>query len=157
MLNGSVYAPPPIEVAVGIDEPQIRAVLSLWADWAEEEGIETYDERRLAMSLARRIHDGVWMPVVAWAGEFPVGMVEVMVLEDPFSGDITAYGDHAYLAEGYRGQGAFDALVQGAIFIAEVLGATVQILPVGTKTRFLMPLYERYGFETAGYVMRRKV
>ena len=154
--RGSYPYPNPPVVSIGLDECHLRAILALWRAWAEEDGVESYSEQRMAQSLANRIRQGCWLPVVAFDGEHPVGMVEVMVLKDPFTGEITAYGDHAFLRPEYRGIKVFEQLALGAILIADVFGATSRILPMGTKTWFLKSLYERLGFEVSGYVMRNK-
>jgi GNAT superfamily N-acetyltransferase len=153
--RGCYPYPGPVEVSIALDEAHLRAVLALWAAWADEEGVETYDELRMARSLANRIQTGVWLPVVAWDLNTPVGMVETAIFEDPFTGEVTGYGDHAYVLQEYRKARVFEQLVDGAILVGQVFGATVQILPMGTKTWFLKSLYERHGFEVSGYVMKR--
>lgn len=154
--RGSYPYPSPTHASVALDEEHLRAVLDLWEAWALEDEVETYDENRMVRTLAHHIQNGVWLPVVLWDCEKPVGMVEVLVFEDPFTGEITAYGDHAYLRPEYRGVRDFEKLVDGAVFVADVFGATARVLPVGVKTTFLKPLYERKGFKIDGYVMRNK-
>lgn len=146
---------PEIEIRVGLDEPAVRAIFFLWELVSLEKG-KPYDENRLAAYLMARVERGTLLPVVAWDGDEPVGFCCMMMDTDPFTGETTAFGDHAFVRVEWRGEGVFGDIAQAAADVAGFCSCDALLAPCGNESAFLLRHYENMGFEKAGYLVRRK-
>jgi GNAT superfamily N-acetyltransferase len=157
-VNGSHYdersAGLSPEAVLGIDAPQLLAVMALWASWTNERGLD-YDEGRVAQYLYNAISGGGWLPIVAYVGDTPVGMVETRVEMDPFTGELTGWGDRAYVLPEYRSAGVFRCLYEGCDFVGKMMGTEAQGLTVSAESGFLLDFYKDRGFREVGWIMRR--
>ena len=144
-----------LEIRGVIDERQIMALRDLWTAWTEEKGDGFHPEAWVPY-MKTMISSGHYLPLVAYEGDTPVGMVECLWNTDPFTGLKTGFGDHAYVLPEYRSGGLFTELVAAMAAVAERWGTEAEGLPIAKDAQFLIPLYETYGFEVSGTIMRRK-
>ena len=147
--------PREVEVTVGLDEPQLRGMLELWQAWTKEEG-RVLNTDTWARYVHGRIGSGSFLPIVAWDGNIPVGMAEFGVQVDPFTDQVTGFGDHLYVLPEYRREGVFAAIYRAAEALAWIFDTEAHVLPVSVRAGFLRPYYEREGFKVVGHVMRRE-
>lgn len=142
-------------VIVGeISERQVLALRDLWGSWTAEKGVE-FQVDVWCRYMAHMIRGGRFMPLVAFDGEKPVGMVECQWAIDPFDGKKTGYGDHAYVLPKYRKGALFTEMVAVMAEVADAWKTEAESLPVAMDAQFLIPLYESYGFKVSGTLMRR--
>jgi len=150
--------PPEIVVAAGTDREQLQALLSLSQLWALEEHGNDLIVELWAEHTRGKVSTGMWIPLIAWAGPEPVGMVEVSFFDDPGAHYRVGYGDHAFVKEEWRGFGAYRALYDAVHECGKIMGAEEGCIPVGATDeagKFLKPMYERAGYHVGGYFMRR--
>ena len=138
-----------------IDEQQVLALELLWKSWIAEKGCEYHPEIWVNY-MRNMLQSGHYMPLVAYDGDTPVGMVEAMWTWDPFHGMKHGMGDHAYILPEHRKAGLYTEMVMALSDMADRWQTETESLPVAEDAKFLMPLYETYGFTLSGYLMRRR-
>jgi len=152
-VNGMAEGPLSVDVVVGLDERAIRAAFWMWEMVSAEKG-KPFDQDRVARYFAGRIEKGSLLPIIAWDGENPIGMVFLSVDEDPFTGEMTAFGDHAFVRPEYRRDGIYRMLVDAGMQAARLCGCEAILAPVGHDAGFLRAFYSERGFQEAGVFMR---
>lgn len=146
-----------IVASASIDIDQLGACYELWAEWTREEHDHNLDTAGWWANAMKLAQSQCFMPVVAWDGLKPVGMVELYTTYDPCARKVFAHGDHAFVSKEYRGEKVFSVLYDAIESCARIMGADEFVAPVGTVDPgpFLKKFYERRGFEARGYIMRR--
>jgi GNAT superfamily N-acetyltransferase len=156
-MDCSKEVEPMIYATASVDTDQLGASYELWAEWTREDhdhNLDTAGWWRNAMVLAQ---SGAFMPIIAWDGLKPIGMVELYINYDPAARKMFAHGDHAFVREEYRGERVFRVLYDAIEACARFMGANEFVAPVGLDGPgpFLKDFYERQGFESRGLIMRR--
>jgi len=151
------YGAQGVVVEAGLDEDQMVALRALHRAWALEEFGHDMDEECWTRVQWGMVNSGQYNVLIAWAGEEPVGCVEMLVFLDPISREVIGNGDRAYVAEEWRGRGVFSALVDAVYNLGVAMGCTKTLLPVGVDEtgQMLRAMYERRGFEVSGLTMRK--
>lgn len=138
-----------------LDEKQFAGLAYLWKQWREEIGEEFHREAWNDYMVVQ-IASERYLPLIAFTkDDIAVGMVECSWMIDPFTGLKTGYGDHAYVLRSYRKMNLFAGLVSAMSDVAKLWECEAECLPVAMDTQYLIPLYEGYGFNQSGIIMRR--
>lgn len=147
---------PTIEVAVGIDEVQLLETLRLWEAWTEERGLKL-DRQLWCRYVHARISAGNYLPIVAWDGDIGVGMAEMGLLIDPFTGRLSAHGDHLYVLPEYRQEGVMKKIYDTGEALVKIFGAEDHYIPVDLEhADFLIPFYRSHGFRPYAMTFHRE-
>jgi len=120
------------------------------------EPVAAFIERATAW-LADRLERGIWTAWIAAAGEQPVGLVLVQLVEkvpNPVTEpESLGYVSSLYVRPPWRGQGAGGRLLATALEFCHRHGVDTVVLWPSPRS---IPLYERHGFRRRGEVMERR-
>lgn len=134
------------------------ACFELWCQWAREEYGHNLDVQGWWAGAIPLYQQENFVPIIAWDGLVPVGMVEYYDMYDACRRAKMGHGDHAFVVKSHRGSRVFEALYDAIIDVAAERGCEELCAPVGVggKADFLKGFYEKQGFEVRGHIMRKK-
>lgn len=141
-----------MNLTVGIDAEQIRALYDLHAAWAAEQGSEI-DSDAWVENVRGAAGSGRFLPWVAWDGERPVGCAELHLIYDPISRKTAACGERGFVLPEYRSRGVFESITESMLAYAETLGVHAERMSADTD--WMRDFYGRYGFAPVSTCMGR--
>ena len=111
-----------------ISERQIRDLVDLYQQWADEEN-RHFDEDSFLGYVIELLSRGGLIPIVLTVGEEAVGCVMVMIYRDLFSGKLGAMADHFYVMPEYRRLGAGKLALKTCDALADCFDVKVKRCP----------------------------
>lgn len=151
-----------VTFSAGNDPEAMFAAWLQWRRWGLEEHDIVMSTPAFSGEWIAKVQTGTFLQLIGWDDDDePVAMVELRVIYDALLDRVTLWGDHAFVAKGYRKAGVMTALVDFCIAIAQFMGIKHWMVPVtageNATAPFLKKVYEDAGFKVTGITMTRKV
>jgi len=153
------YGAQGVVVEAGLSEQALVALRALHRAWALEEFGKPMNEEAWHHHVLGLACSGLWVPLIAWAGDEAVGCMELYIHHDPIEDVLVGFGDRAFVAEEYREGGAFRAMYEAINALGVALGTGKHMIPVGVGRtgEFLRAFYERDGYTISGYTLKKEI
>ena len=115
-------------VRAEISEVQIRDLVDLYQQWADEEE-RPFDEDSFLSYVVEMLSRGGLVPIVLTVNDEAVGCVMMMLYRDLFSGKLGAMADHFYVMPDYRCRGAGKLMHSACDSLADCFDVKIKRCP----------------------------
>lgn len=156
-MNIAVASEPrEIVVVAGLDREQVEAAFTLHQALAIEQG-KTLDATVWASEVSALIAAGAYNLGVAWSGERPVGVVEMILEHEALGNQTVAWGRRGYVLPEFRREDVFKAIFDCGVAYAQFSGVTVcrAVCDNDWYGKAMQRFYESRGFEVIGIIMEK--